>query len=184
MTHLVKLIFRPAMPAWTEPSYDDKCNDPKKVFDRIADWGANYLQNCRSGAPDRLANRMKNWTAKMFLRTDCGYRWVNANHRMNNGHRMEPGTYIIDNRCNPDWVSKNGADCQAYGDGGFCYNTRYTTDYWFSEFGQHLLPLTGFETEYGIQTAYSCPQCGCTDVMNADDSTKPKDALYATNPSG
>ena len=166
------------MSAFTAPNFDDVCNAPKMLFDRVAAWAQHYLSDCRSGAADRITQRMEQWTTWMFLRTGCGYKWTNADNRMNNGHFMAAGEYIIDNRCNEQWVSKNGQDCADYEAGNFCYNTRYTTDYWFSPQGLHLLPLTGLETEFGIQTAFSCPQCGCTGNMNTDSETKPGDALY------
>ena len=166
------------MPAFTTPAFDNMCNDPKTVFDQVAAWAQHYLSGCQSGAADRITNRMQQWTKWMFRRTGCGYKWTTSDDRHNNGHFMAAGDYIIDNRCNPDWVSKNGANCADYEAGGFCYNPRYTTNYWFAATGLHILPLTGLETEYGIQTAFSCPQCGCTGVMNTDSDTKPDDALY------
>jgi len=169
----------PPLPAFPTPAFTDKCNDPQLVFDRIAAWANNYLGNCRSGAANRITERMGQWKKWMFLRMGCGYKWKTTYDRSNNGHYMAAGTYIIDNRCNPNWVSKNGANCQEYGDKDFCFNPKYTTGYWFSPKGQHIQPLIGLETDMGIQTAYSCPQCGCTGIMNTDPNTKPVDATYS-----
>ena len=166
------------MPAYTVPAFDNVCEDPKVLFDRIAAWGQNYLSSCQSGAADRIQRKMKNWTTWMFRRAGCGYKWENADDRWNNGHFLASGFYTIDNRCNANFVSKNGADCEEMAK--YCYNSRWTTDYVFSEFGLHLLPMTGMETEFGIQTAFSCPQCGCTGYKNTDRSTMPGDAMYPT----
>ena len=171
------------MSAFTAPAFDDVCNDPKILFDRVAAWAQHYLSGCRSGAADRITLRMQQWTQWMFRRTGCGYKWTNADDRHNNGHFLAAGEYIIDNRCNADWVSKNGNTCADFEAGGWCYSTAWTTNYVFAPTGLHIMPLTGLRTEFGIQTAFSCPQCGCTGVMNTDSDTKPADALYPA-PSG
>ena len=170
------------MPAFTAPSYDNICEHPKVVFDRIAAWTRNYMSNCRTPVADNFDRKMNNWTKWMFRRTGCGYKWMNAEDRWNNGHFLGQGEYTIDNRCNPNWVSKNGADCDEISQ--YCYTDRWTTQYVFSEFGLHLLPMTGLETEFGIQTAYSCPQCGCTGDINTDSARKPGDALYPAPQNG
>ena len=47
------------MPAFTTPAFDDMCNDPKTVFDQVADWAQHYLAGCKSGASGRITYRMK-----------------------------------------------------------------------------------------------------------------------------
>ena len=164
------------MPPFTAPPYDDMCGGPKIIFDRITTWAQNRLSGCRSGAAQKVEQRMKKWTTWMSRRSGCGKKWINSDDRFNNGHFLAAGTYTIDNRCNPDFVDINGNDCEMQAK--WCYTERWTTDYVFAPTGLHLLPLTGMRTELGIQTAYSCPQCGCTGVMNMDRSTIPGDALY------
>ena len=134
------------------------------------------MSSCRTPVGDNIERRMKNYTKWMFRRTGCGYKWINAIGRFNNVHFLAAGEYTIDNRCNPDWIDKNGHDCEVISQ--HCDKAYFTTNYVFSETGLHLLPMIGMETEFGIQTAYSCPQCGCTGNINTNSATKPGDALY------
>ena len=175
LSHL-KIILRPDLPAFTAPTFDNICEDPKVLFDRITAWAQNYLSGCRSGAAARIEERMQKWKIWMFRRAGCGYRWRTSDDRRNNGHFLAAGVYTIDNRCNPDFVDVNGNDCEQQA--LWCHTERWTTEYVFAPTGLHLLPLTGMKTEFGIQTAYSCPQCGCTGRINTDNSRKPGPALY------
>ena len=59
-------------------------------------------------------------------------------------------TYSISTVCNPNFVDKEGRDCDAQG--RYC---KWSPRRWFLD--------KGIMTDEGFMTAFNCPQCGCTE---------------------